>query len=33
MNHRPFEDWLLNNQPLTPTEKRDLDSHLRTLYS
>ncbi len=30
MNHRPFEDWLLNNQPLTPTEKRDLDSHLRT---
>jgi hypothetical protein len=30
MNHRPFEDWLLNDQPLTPTEKRDLDAHIRT---
>lgn len=30
MNHRPFEDWLLNNQPLTPTEKSDLDAHIRT---
>ena len=30
MNHRPFEDWLLNEQPLTPTERRDLDAHLRT---
>ena len=30
MNHRPFEDWLLNDQPLTPTEKRDLDTHIRT---
>jgi len=30
MNHRPFEDWLLNEQPLTPTEKRDLDAHIRT---
>jgi len=29
MNHRPFEDWLLNNQPLTPTEKLDLDAHVR----
>jgi len=30
MNHRPFEDWLLNEQNLTPTEKRELDAHLRT---
>jgi hypothetical protein len=30
MNHRPFEDWLLNDQPLTPTQKRDLDTHIRT---
>jgi hypothetical protein len=30
MNHRPFEDWLLNDQPLTPTEKRDLDAHIHT---
>jgi hypothetical protein len=30
MNHRPFEDWLLNDKNLTPTEKRELDLHLRT---
>ncbi|MEW6402109.1 MAG: hypothetical protein AB1649_09930 [Chloroflexota bacterium] len=30
MNHRPFEDWLLNEQHLTPAEKRDLDAHMRT---
>jgi hypothetical protein len=30
MNHQPFEDWLLNDQPLTPTEKRDLDAHIQT---
>jgi len=30
MNHRPFEDWLLNNPPMTPEQKRELDSHLRT---
>jgi hypothetical protein len=30
MNHRPFEDWLLDDQPLTPEQKRDLQSHLRT---
>jgi hypothetical protein len=30
MAHQPFEDWLLNDQPLTPTEKRDLDAHIRT---
>jgi len=29
MNHQPFEDWLLNDQPLTPIEKRDLDAHIR----
>ena len=29
MNHRPFEDWLLADQPLNPTQKRELDSHLR----
>ncbi len=30
MNHRPFEDWLLVDQPLTPEQKRELQSHLRT---
>lgn len=30
MNHRPFEDWMLENQALTPEHKRDLQSHLRT---
>ena len=30
MNHQPFEDWLLNEQSLTPVEKRDLDAHMRT---
>ncbi len=29
MNHRPFEDWLLDDQPLSPEQKRDLQSHLR----
>ena len=29
MNHRPFEDWLLNEQPLTPEEKRKLQTHLQ----
>ena len=29
MNHRPFEDWLLDDQPLNPTQKRELDAHLR----
>lgn len=29
MNHRPFEDWLLEDQPLTPEQKRELQSHLR----
>lgn len=30
MNHRPFEDWLLDDQPLTPEQNRDLQTHLRT---
>ena len=30
MNHRPFEDWLLDDTPVTLEQKRDLDAHLRT---
>ena len=30
MNHRPFEDWLLNDTPINPEQKRDLDAHLRS---
>ena len=30
MNHRPFEDWLLDDQLLDRTKKRELDTHLRT---
>lgn len=30
MNHRPFEDWLLNDTPITPEQKRDLDVHMRS---
>jgi hypothetical protein len=33
MNHRPFEDWLLEDKPLTPEEKRELQSHLRSCTS
>jgi hypothetical protein len=29
MNHRPFEDWLLNEMPITPEQKRELDMHVR----
>jgi len=29
MNHRPFEDWLLEGQPLTPEQNREMQSHLR----
>ena len=29
MNHRPFEDWLLDDQPLIPEQSRDLQTHLR----
>lgn len=30
MNHRPFEEWLLNDKQFTPAEKSELDAHLRT---
>ena len=33
MDHRPFEDWLLDNKDLTINEKRQLDDHLRTCHS
>ncbi len=29
MDHRPFEDWLLDNQPLTIEQKRQLNAHLQ----
>ena len=29
MEHQPFEDWLLADQPLPPEKKRELQSHLR----
>ncbi len=33
MNHRPFEDWLLAEDPLSPQQKRELDAHLQTCPS
>jgi hypothetical protein len=30
MDHRPFEDWLLDNQALTTDQKHQLITHLRT---
>jgi hypothetical protein len=30
MNHQPFEDWLLNDKPITHEQKRQLDVHLRS---
>jgi hypothetical protein len=30
MNHRPFEDWLLDERSLTHAEKGALEAHLRT---
>jgi hypothetical protein len=30
MNHQPFEDWLLNDKPVTQQEKHELDMHIRT---
>ena len=30
MNHRPFEDWLLDDEPLTPQQARDLQVHVRS---
>ena len=29
MNHLPFEEWLLNDKPVTPEQKRELDLHIR----
>ncbi|RPI89639.1 MAG: hypothetical protein EHM40_20325 [Chloroflexi bacterium] len=29
MNHQPFEDWLLNDKPIQPKQKLELDAHLR----
>jgi hypothetical protein len=33
MNHRPFEDWLLAEDPLTSDQKADLQNHLKTCSS
>lgn len=33
MNHQPFDEWLLNDKPLTAAEKRQLNTHLRTCPS
>ncbi len=33
MKHRPFEDWLLNDERLTPDQNRDLQTHLRECRS
>jgi hypothetical protein len=30
VNHLPFEEWLLNNNRITPEQQRDLDLHVRT---
>jgi hypothetical protein len=30
MKHQPFEEWLLNETPLTPEQKRELDLHVRS---
>jgi hypothetical protein len=30
MNHQPFEDWLLNDMPITHDQKHELDLHIRT---
>lgn len=30
MNHQPFEEWLLNDMPITTEQKRELDLHLRS---
>ncbi len=33
MNHRPFEDWLLDDLPLTPQQARELQAHVRSCTS
>jgi len=30
MKHQPFEEWLLNDTPMTPEQKRELDLHVRS---
>lgn len=30
MNHQPFEEWLLNEAPITTDQKRALDLHLKS---
>jgi hypothetical protein len=30
MNHRPFEDWLLDDEPLSPQQARELQAHVRS---
>jgi len=30
MNHLPFEEWLLSEEPITSEQKRKLDLHLRS---
>lgn len=30
MKHQPFEEWLLNETPITPEQKRELDLHVRS---
>ncbi len=33
MDHRPFEDWLLENKALTSNEQRQLNTHLQSCSS
>jgi hypothetical protein len=33
MDHLPFEDWLLNEESLTPRQTRELSAHLQTCRS
>jgi len=33
MNHRPFEDWLLEDRPLSGQEERELQLHLHSCRS
>jgi hypothetical protein len=33
MDHRPFENWLLDNKALNPDERRQLNSHLQSCPS
>lgn len=30
MDHRPYENWLLNDERLSPVQERDLNIHLRS---